>query len=406
MKILLVHEVNYLSKITYEFQILPETLSMLGHHVTIVDFDDTWYRNDDPTFLRTRVFSGVHRAYAAASVTVRRPGMVRLPGVSRISAALTTTLELLKLVRRETFDAVLLYALPTLGFQTLLLARLFGVPVHFRSIDVLHRLVPYAPLVPITRWMEGVVYRRVDAITTITRHLERYICSFGVDPRRVLVLPSGVDIEMFSPGARDTVLLERLGIGSNDPVALFMGTLYRFSGLDRVIAGWRQVLERIPHAKLLIVGEGEAEAGLRAQVRDLALTSSVVFGGLHPYAALPAIVRSATVCLNPFELNEVTRDILPTKLFQYLACGKPVLATALPGTLPFLEGETDGVVYAELPTFTETLATLLADPLRCEQLGSAGCVSASRFAWAEIALRLVAWIESVGRQNATIPNQK
>ena len=89
MKILVVHEVNYLKKIIYEFQILPEILSMLGHDVTVIDYDDSWKTagNGDRSGLRTRIHVSVHRAYAGASVTVRRPGMIRLPVTSRICFA-------------------------------------------------------------------------------------------------------------------------------------------------------------------------------------------------------------------------------------------------------------------------------------------------------------------------------
>ena len=79
--------------------------------------------------------------------------MIRAPLVSRISAAATTYFEVERLLNRERYDAVLLYALPTLGVQTLLLARRYGVPVHFRSIDILNQLVP-APLVSVTKLLE------------------------------------------------------------------------------------------------------------------------------------------------------------------------------------------------------------------------------------------------------------
>src|SRR5262245_54754616 len=117
MKFLVVHEVNYLSKIIYEFQILPEVLSILGHEVTIVDYDDTWKANTNGNWmtLKTEVHEAVHRAYPQAAVTVRRPGMIRAPMVSRISAAVTTYFEIERLLDQERFDAVILYGLPTLG---------------------------------------------------------------------------------------------------------------------------------------------------------------------------------------------------------------------------------------------------------------------------------------------------
>jgi glycosyltransferase involved in cell wall biosynthesis len=111
---------------------------------------------------------------------------------------------------------------------------------------------------------------------------------------------------------------------------------------------------------------------------------------LHSYSALPDIIRSSDVCINPFELNSITRDILPTKLFQYLACSKPVVATRLPGTIPFLAGEEHGMVYCALEDLVDRVADLLDAPARCEDLGRKGVqVTRTNYEWTRIAEKTV-----------------
>jgi len=145
--------------------------------------------------------------------------------------------------------------------------------------------------------------------------------------------------------------------------------------------------------RILIVGVGPDEERLRGLAADLGVTSHVVFAGFRPYTELPEIIRSVGVCINPFELNHITRDILPTKLFQYLACGKPVLATRLPGTTPFLLGTEHGVVYTDLDRFTECLCEQLEDPDRRAKLGTAGEESVrEKYDWQRIAEQTVSWI--------------
>jgi glycosyltransferase involved in cell wall biosynthesis len=396
MRILVVHEVNYLQKIIYEFQILPEILSMLGHDVTIIDYDDSWKTSTNGHGLKTRIHERVHRAYPQASVTVRRPGMIHLPVLSRVSGATTSALEVNRFLSTHAPDAVLLYGLPTVGIQSLLAARKHGVPIVFRSIDVLHRLVPWRSLSAITRVMERYVYRSVDGIFPVTLNLQKHILSYGVPESRVRVLPSGVDTEIFSPGARDVQLLERFGIGRSDPVILFMGTIYKFSGLDRVILDFPRLLTRHPNAKLLIVGCGEDEDRLKQLSVQFGLSRHIIFGGLQPYSALAGIIRSSNVCINPFEVNGITRDILPTKLFQYLACGKPVVATELPGTLPFLSGEEHGMVYASLDTVVDRIGDLLDSPEQSECLGRKGIeITRSNYEWRRIAEKMASWIEEI-----------
>ena len=397
MKILIVHEVNYLSKIIYEFQILPEILSILGHEITIVDYNDSWKSEaGEPLLaLKTTVHHNVHRAYPQANVTVRRPGMVRLPWISRISGAATAFLEIARILKKDKPDVLLLYGLPTIGLQAIFAARRFKVPIVFRAIDVSHQLVPSRLLAPVTKLLERMVFNGVDLNIALTPHLKRYISSYGVPDARIRLLPSGVDADLFSPGPRDNALLSRWGIDPGDPVILFMGTIYRFSGLDRVIMDFPTVVASHPNAKLLILGAGEDEKRLRQLAREKHLDSHVVFTGMQPYSDLTAYIRSSDVCINPFELNGITKDILPTKLFQYMTCEKPVLATELPGTLTFLPGEEQGLVYTTLEHFNQSLAKLLSEPGRCRELGIRAKRAAKAYEWRQIAETLAGWLDEV-----------
>ncbi|PYS16197.1 MAG: hypothetical protein DMG17_12810, partial [Acidobacteria bacterium] len=176
MKILIVHEVSYLDKIIYEYQILPEMLSMLGHEITVVDYDETW-RSHLPRSrridLRTKIHANTHRAYPEASVTVRRPGMIRLPLLSRISGAITNGLEVRKVLANGKPDVILLYGLPTVGLQSVISGRWYDVPVVFRSIDVLNQLAPRS-LAAMTKVLEGIVYRSVAGIVALTPRLQEH----------------------------------------------------------------------------------------------------------------------------------------------------------------------------------------------------------------------------------------
>ena len=394
MKILVVHEVSYLSKIIYEFQILPEMLSMLGHDVTVIDYNDSWRqeRNGKRFNLRTRVYKDTHRAYPQASVTVRRPGMVHAPVLDRVTGAASSGLEVARVLRHREADVVLLYGLPTVGLQAILAARVYRVPVIFRAIDVTHRLVP-AHLMHVTMILERLVFNCVTYNIALTPHLRDYILSYGVSQSKVRLLPSGVDAELFSPGPRNDALLSQWGIQPEDPVVLFMGTIYPFSGLDQVIANYRVVLAANPRARLLIAGGGPDEERLKALAIDKGVAANVIFTGMLPYSVLPDIIRSSDVCINPFELNDVTQKILPTKLFQYMTCEKPVLATPLPGTLTFLAGEQQGVVYSSHVEFNGRIAQLLADRKWAESIGRRGREAAVAYEWKSIAKTMASWLE-------------
>src|SRR5579883_2045356 len=169
MRILVVHEVNYLSKTIYEFQILPEILSLLGHSVTVVDYNDSWKseRTGAGLVADRHVYPAVHRAYDRARISLYRPAMIQLPGLARISGAVNSGVEVARLLGQGRFDAVLLYGLPTVGIQALVSARLAAVPIAFRSIDVTHELVPPALSLP-TRMLESIVFNQVDLNIALT----------------------------------------------------------------------------------------------------------------------------------------------------------------------------------------------------------------------------------------------
>jgi glycosyltransferase involved in cell wall biosynthesis len=77
-------------------------------------------------------------------------------------------------------------------------------------------------------------------------------------------------------------------------------------------------------------------------------------------------------------------------LFQYLACSKPVVATRLPGTIPFLAGEEHGMVYCPLEDLVGCVADLLDAPARCEDLGRKGVqVTRANYEWTRIAEKTV-----------------
>ena len=398
MKILVVHEVSYLKKIVYEFQILPELLSILGHDVSVVDLDDSWRESPDRPIIDIlpRYQLGVHRAYENASVNLRHPGLVRLPLIARISGALSNAVEVYRALSEGDYDVVLLYGVPTVGIQTWFSARRHGVPIVFRSIDISHQIVPSPFLAWPTRFIEKLIYKSVDGISALTPRLKDYLQSSGVPASRIRVLPAGVDVERFSPGTRNDTLMSRWGIAQTDRVILFMGTIYRFSGLDRVIEDFPSLLSRHPTSRLLIVGKGEDAGRLKALSEKIGVSSNVVFTGVQDYGLLPDIIRSSDLCINPFRLNAITRDILPTKLFQYLACGRPLVATELPGTTPFLTGDSEGVVYSDLANFINVIGDLLDFPDRCQELGDrASRAMRERYDWKHIAESLVEWLEGI-----------
>jgi glycosyltransferase involved in cell wall biosynthesis len=123
---------------------------------------------------------------------------------------------------------------------------------------------------------------------------------------------------------------------------------------------------------LLIVGGGPDFEKIKSLVNKKKLDDNVILTNFKPQHEIPKFVSLADVCINPFEINKITDSIIPIKIFEYLACGKPVLSTPLKGTMELLPEEDFGIIYSPFDKFVENLSNLLDNEEKLEELGNKG----------------------------------
>ena len=325
--------------------------------------------------LKTRQFEGVSRASPGSSVCLRSPGFIKIPGLSRLSASITSYFEIKKVVEREKIDAIVLYSVPTTGWQAINIASRLNIPVIFRSIDILNQLVPNKTLRPFTRLMEKKVYSAADMILTLTPSLTRYVVGLGAEESKVNLLLMPVDTDIFYPYSSPAGLRQKWGLKDNDQVVLFMGTLFDFSGLDRLIPRFPQILKEVPFARLLIVGDGPQRPKLEEIITRYNLKDKVIITGFEPYQTMPDYINLASICINTFLITDTTRDIFPGKTVQFLACGKPFLATALPGMVAVIPKEGHVIAYVDtVDEMDKKIVSLLGSEDQRRRLGQAGLI--------------------------------
>jgi len=374
LNILFVHEVDLLKKVVFEIHSWSELLSSLGHNVFVIDFEHEWSKENifDPGTLKTKVFNNVSRTGNGSTTTLIRPGFIKTPLFDRVSSLFTHYFEIERVIKEKQIDAIILYSVPTNGYQTVKIARKHNVPVIFRSIDILHMLVPTKALRPITLSLEKWVYKHVDKILTLSPKLSEYVIRLGAEKEKVEMLPFCVDMNTFNPDVDTEDLKQKLGITEENKTVVFIGTLFEFSGLDLYIKQFPKVVKEIPDAKLIIVGGGTLLSKLKTLVVDLTLTENVVLTGFQPFDLMPQYINLADICINPFEVNATTRDIIPGKIIQYLACGKAVLATPLPGMLSMFSESKQGVVYSDIDEFADKTINLLRNHEMTSEIGRNG----------------------------------
>lgn len=368
MKILVVHEVSYTKKPVYEFQDFAERLAARGHEVTVADLDEE--SNGAP---RVRKVSRT----GLGEVTLDSVPFVNLPIIKHLSARRNYTHWLRQKLERKEIDVVFLYSVFVNGTETVRLCRKYGVRVVYRVLDVYHKLRESLFIMAPLYLGEKYIYRNADVVCLTNEKMEFYVRGMCAPraPRAVSVVHHGVDMDFFRARPRDVDFVKKYDIQPDEKIALFLGTTYGFSGLDKIIERWDRVTARVPKARLFIVGGGDLDPKIKELIESRGLAGRVVHTGFRPYDEVPRYLSLANATFLSFEINDITRDIVPIKILQYLAARQPLLCAPLPEVQRLFPEATSGIVYedvANADAYVDRLTDLLVNDLDARRRGEQG----------------------------------
>ena len=230
--------------------------------------------------------------------------------------------------------------------NAMLSLKLAKKPFVYFLMDTLHRLVPQKVFQPLARYIESKNIKNSDRVIVINERLREYAITMGADQNKLHVIGAGIDLKKYNPNIDNGGIRNKYRIKKDDIVLFFMGWLYDFSGMKEVA----MELSRVNNdkIKLLIVGEGDAFEDLQKIRDEYQLKNQIILTGRQPYEKIPEFISAADVCLLPAYNNEIMKDIVPIKVYEYMAMGKPIIATKLPGVMKEF-GYENGVSYVERP---------------------------------------------------------
>lgn len=158
-----------------------------------------------------------------------------------------------------------------------------------------------------------------SAVVTVSKALKDSLAALGVNPKKITVLRNGVDLDRFGPRDRSAI---RARLDLQGPVWLTVGHLVELKGVDVAI----EALAQVPDATLLIAGAGPEERKLHQRVERLGLSARVRFLGAVPHAELCEYYNAADAMV-----LVSSREGMPNVVLEAIACGTPVVATAVGG---------------------------------------------------------------------------
>ena len=198
---------------------------------------------------------------------------------------------------------------------------------------------------------------------------------------KFLVIPNGVDLGLF--GSVDKAVARgRFGLMSGLSVVAYVGKLAPWQGLETLIDS-AQLLEGEPKLLVLIVGEGPLRGAIASRIIAKHLEERIRLVGSIPHEDVPTILASADVCVAPFssKRNELI-GISPIKLFEYLAAGRPIVASDVAGVREIVEDAGVLVAPDSAPLLASAIKQLIDDPARMANLGRRASDLAKANSWA------------------------
>jgi glycosyltransferase involved in cell wall biosynthesis len=200
-----------------------------------------------------------------------------------------------------------------------------------------------------------------DKITTVSPSLVEKLKSLGFTAD---LITNGVDTDIFKP-LDGSVTRKKLGIGPDEFVIGFSGSIERWYALDDMLRAFQKILNFHPASRMLIVGGSlftNYDTELRALAQDLGVADRVIFTGTKPYHELPDYIACMDACTIPLSPPQWGDIALPNKFFEYSACGKPIVMRPIPDVIQF--GGPNLSIYRTEAEYLVHMKNLIENPLR------------------------------------------
>lgn len=220
----------------------------------------------------------------------------------------------------------------------------------------------------------GFLYRNSDRIVVVTPAFADHLVKHWRVPReKISVIENGVETDLFSPadeGSRAAVLRELDLEGKF--VASYIGTMGMAHGLETILTAAAAMREDA-NIVFLIVGEGAEKERIVSQARELRL-DNVKFVDQQPREKIPSFISASDVCLVLLKKTDVFKTVIPTKMLEFMSCGRPVILGVDGLARKIVEEANAGVVIEpeNSAALVSAIRHLSANRDEAQQLGQQG----------------------------------
>ena len=194
------------------------------------------------------------------------------------------------------------------------------------------------------KWLETWACRKADAVVVICEGLKKELIERGIPDVKITVVPNGVDVDMFT--SSDSQANGHSSIAhANRKVIGFMGSFFRWEGLDLLVDAMAKLVAIRSDVALLLVGGGEMADELKDKVRNLKLEQYVMMPGQVTQDKIPALYSQVDIMAFPRHSTRLTEMVTPLKPLEAMAMGKAVVASDVGGHKELIQHGKTGLLF-------------------------------------------------------------
>ncbi len=218
---------------------------------------------------------------------------------------------------------------------------------------------------------ERLNHRAADLIFVVSEVERRNLIEAGVEPARVITNPNGVDADEFYPGCGGREIRRELGIDDRVVVG-FLGTFGPWHGAPVLAEAATRVAEPA-NCHFLFIGDGDQRAMTEARLEDAGKSQTATFTGRIEHKSVRAYLDACDILVSPHVESEDGSEFFgsPTKLFEYMAMARPIVASRLGQIADVIGDEQTGILVApgDPDALARSIERLAADAHLRERLG-------------------------------------
>lgn len=243
------------------------------------------------------------------------------------------------------------------------------------------------------RLFQELNYRNSTILIPVSEGLQQLINKhYRIPSDKIIAVNNGTNPDKYRPiPINDARLL--IGLPIDEKIIGFIGGCYPHHGIQHLINAAPYVLSELPEVKFIVAGDGAMLESWKELTRKKEVDKSFLFPGNVPFESAPYYINSYNICVAPWDENLFSKNAgSPMKLFDYMACGKPIVSSRIFGVREILEPNNAGrTVDVKNPKkFASLLIDLLNSPEKRDIIGKNALKTVrSNYTWKQTSRKIV-----------------